>query len=267
MGPFFLPGQVVTIHDASVFAVPQAYSFLFRWKHRILARQMGQTARTILTVSEFSKRELVRWCRIPAGQNPGHPDGQGAYPARTGRSDGIFERLQIGDSPYFLCVGSNSPHKNFGVVLEALARLKHMNFEVIIAGGDFTRVFQAQSHALPENVRRVGYLEDAELRALYQRAAGFIFPSFYEGFGLPPLEAMTCGCPVLCSNASSLPEVGGEAVLYFDPADAGQLARLMEQLAADPALQAELRRERAWPRPRYFRGKTTARSDLGNFER
>ena len=244
VGPYFLPGQVVTIHDVSVFAVPQAYSLPFRWKHRILFRRLGQTARTILTVSEFSKRELVRWCGIPAGKIRVIPEGR-EHILRAPADSTVFERLRIGVKPYFLCVGSNSPHKNFGVVLEAMARLERKDFEVIIAGGDFGRIFQTQTHVLPENARRVGYLQDAELRALYQRAAGFIFPSLYEGFGLPPLEAMTCGCPVLCSNASSLPEVGGDAVRYFDPTDAGELARQMEQLAATPGLQAELREKGA----------------------
>ena len=242
VGPYFLPGQVVTIHDASVFAMPQAYSLPFRWKHRTLYRRLGQTARTILTVSEFSKRELVRWCGILPAKIRVIPEGR-EHILRVPADATVFERLNIGSLPYFLCVGSNSPHKNFGVVLEALARLECKDFEVIIAGGDFAKVFQAQAQPLPENARRVGYLQDAELRALYQRAAGFIFPSLYEGFGLPPLEAMTCGCPVLCSNASSLPEVGGAALRYFDPTDAAQLAQQMAQLASDPALQAELRRK------------------------
>ena len=194
----------------------------------------------ILTVSEFSKHELVRWCDIPAAKIRVIPEGR-EHILRAPANTTIFKRLQIGLKPFFLCVGSNSPHKNIGVVLEALGRLKRNDFEVILAGGDFEKVFQAQPQILPGNARRVGYLQDSELRALYERAVGFIFPSLYEGFGLPPLEAMTCGCPVLCSNASSLPEVGGEAVRYFDPADAGELAHQMEQLAADSAQQAALR--------------------------
>jgi glycosyltransferase involved in cell wall biosynthesis len=255
VGPYFLTGQVVTVHDASVFAVPRAYSLPFRWKHRILFRRLGQTARTILTDSEFSKRELVRWCGISAAKIRVIPLGR-EHILRAPADSTVFERLRIGSRPYFLCVGSNSPHKNFSVVLEALARLERKDFEVIIAGGDFARVFQAQDHALPENARRVGYLQDAELRALYQRSVGFIFPSLYEGFGLPPLEAMTCGCPVVCSNASALPEVGGDAVRYFDPADAGELADQMEQLAADSVLQAALRAKGARQAERFSWEKT-----------
>lgn len=243
-GPYFLPGQVVTIHDASVFAVPQAYSLPFRWKHRTLFRRLGQTARAVLTVSEHSRRELVRWCGIRPEKIRVIAEGR-EHILRVAADPAVFERLGAGSRPYFLCVGSNSPHKNFSLVLAALARLERQDFDLIIAGGDFSRVFQGQAYALPANARRVGYLPDADLRALYQRAAGFIFPSFYEGFGLPPLEAMTCGCPVLCSNASSLPEVGGDAVLYFDPTDAAQLAGLMERLAADPDLQAGLRQKGA----------------------
>ncbi len=258
VGPYFLPGQVVTIHDASVFAFPQAYSLPFRWKHRILFCHLGKTARTILTDSEFSKHELVRWCGIPPAKIQIIPLGR-EHILRVPSDPGVFERLRIGSRPYFMCVGSNSPHKNFGVVLEALARLEQRNFEVIIVGGNFDRVFQSQAYPLPENARRVGYLQDSELRALYQRAAGFIFPSSYEGFGLPLLEAMTCGCPVICSRAASLPEVGGDAVLYFDPADAGELASQMERLAADPALQAELR-EKGTSRAEQFSWTGTAKA-------
>ena len=258
VGPFFLSGQVVTIHDTSVFAIPQAYSLPFRWKHRVLYNRLGQTARMILTVSEFSKRELARWCGLPTGRIRVIPEGR-EHILRIPADSTVFERLKIGLKPYFLCVGSNSPHKNFGVVLDALSRLKHKDFEVIIAGGDFSRVFQSPTRIMPENARRVGYLQDAELRALYQNAAGFIFPSLYEGFGLPPLEAMTCGCPVLCSNATSLPEVGGDAVLYFDPLNADELARLMEQLAAEPGLQSALRQKGA-RRAEQFSWQATARA-------
>jgi glycosyltransferase involved in cell wall biosynthesis len=244
VGPYFLPGQVVTIHDASVFAVPQAYSLPFRWKHRTLYRRLGQTARAVITVSDHSRRELERWCGIRPEKIRVIAEGR-EHILRVPADETVFERLQIGSRPFFLCVGSNSPHKNFSLVLQALKLWDSRDSELIIAGGDFSKVFQEQGYPLPKNARRVGYLQDSELRALYQRAAGFIFPSLYEGFGLPPLEAMTCGCPVLCSNASSLPEVGGDAVLYFDPSNAAQLAGLMEKLVVDLDLQEKLKRKGA----------------------
>ena len=258
VGPFFLSGQVVTIHDASVYAVPQAYSLAFRWKHQVLFRRLGKTARSIITVSEFSRQELARWCDIPLQKIQTIPEGC-EHILRTGEDSSVFERLQVGSKPYFLCVGSNSPHKNFDLVLQALSQLEHTAFELIIVGGDFNKVFKGQVHSLPPTARRVGYLKDSELRALYRRSAGFIFPSLYEGFGLPPLEAMACGCPVLCSNAASLPEVGGKAALYFDPYDASGLAWQMQRLAADAALQADLR-ARGLLQAEQFTWEKTARA-------
>jgi glycosyltransferase involved in cell wall biosynthesis len=110
-----------------------------------------------------------------------------------------------------------------------------------------------------------GYVSDAELRALYENAACFVYPSFYEGFGLPPLEAMTCGCPVVVSRAASLPEVCGDAAVYCDPCDPADIARAMERVLGNPAAQEDLRR-RSLERARTFSWKQTACAVLGHLE-
>jgi glycosyltransferase involved in cell wall biosynthesis len=114
------------------------------------------------------------------------------------------------------------------------------NLLLVAAGGGNNRVFAAAAVSDPRLVS-TGYVTDGQLRALYEHAACFVFPSFYEGFGLPPLEAMCCGCPVVASERASMPEVCGEAALYCDPADPASLAKQLRRVLDSTALQAELR--------------------------
>jgi len=127
---------------------------------------------------------------------------------------------------------------------------------VVIAGGSNPRV-HAATGALPESVRHVGYISDGELRALYEGAAGFVHPAYYEGFGIPPLEAMTLGCPVIVSNAASLPEVCGDAALYFDPFSEGDIADKIQTFMQDEALQTRLRAAGCAQAERFSWARTT----------
>lgn len=239
IGPYLAPRQVVTIHDPSVFAVPYAYSFLFRLKYRTLIRRLGQIALRIITVSEFSRRELGRWCGIPAQRIQVIYEGH-EHILRHPPDESIFDRHSIGQRPYFLTVGSNSPHKNFATAAAAFDMARLPAVDLVVTGGEFSKVFKTPALPAAGSLVRTGYLSDAELRALYQRAVGLIYPSRYEGFGLVPLEAMACGCPVICSSAASLPEVCGDAVLYSPPDDAAQFSAHLQRLLADPALRARL---------------------------
>jgi glycosyltransferase involved in cell wall biosynthesis len=126
-----------------------------------------------------------------------------------------------------LAVGSVAPHKNLGALARALARLPPGLFQVVVAGAADARLFADARLPSCEGLRWLGRVTDGELRALYANATALVFPSSYEGFGLPPLEAMALGCPVVCSRAASLPEVCGDAALYFDPQDDRALADAM----------------------------------------
>jgi glycosyltransferase involved in cell wall biosynthesis len=240
VGPFLALHQATTIHDVSVFTVPQAYTFLFRMKHLANTLLVGRTSALVFTVSQFSKSELVRHGRIPSQKirvvSEGYEHILASPPDCT-----IFERLQIGRLPYFLTVGNRSPHKNQPAVIRAVEIFGASGFEVISVGGTFSTVFQADQLPTPAWVRQLGHVNDGELRALYEGAVGLIFPSLYEGFGLPPLEAMACGCPVIASRTASLPEVCGDAVLYCDPLDPGDIACQIQRLVNHPSLRADLR--------------------------
>lgn len=239
IGPFFHDNQVVTIHDASVFAFPQAYSFSFRLKYRITIKRLGKIARRIITVSEFSKRELIHYCQMRPEIFEVIPLGSEHFACIT--PDGsILSRSALLGKKYFLGVSSQSPHKNLHNLIEAFRKLKRDDVELVLVGGKFGRVFQSSKLNLPDHTVHLGYINDAELNALYQHAVGYVFPSFYEGFGLPVLEAMAAGCPVICSNAASLPEVGGEAVLYCNPNSPENIAKQMKFLLENDALRKSL---------------------------
>jgi glycosyltransferase involved in cell wall biosynthesis len=156
-------------------------------------------------------------------------------------------------------VGSHSPHKNLAGVAEAAKLLGTQGVDTVIAGGINTEVFSAGPAGEHSHLRFAGYVTDAELRALYEQAACLVYPSFYEGFGLPPLEAMSCCCPVVAARAASLPEVCGEAALYCNPADPSDIARVVQQVVTDSAMQEDLRRRGA-ARARRFSWSRAAMS-------
>jgi glycosyltransferase involved in cell wall biosynthesis len=197
---------------------------------------LSRLARVVFTDSKFSQTELARYLNLPikkfivihlAGDHIKyiHPDPM------------ILKRYGLMKGMYYLIVGSQSLHKNFLTVRNAIKLVKS-DIKFVFAGGQFDKVFtkgviQDERH----NIITTGYVTDEELKALYTNALGHIFPSQYEGFGLPLLEAMHCGCPVLCSQAASLPEIAGDAALYFDPANPQDIATAIETMYADKQLR------------------------------
>ncbi|NMC11525.1 MAG: glycosyltransferase family 4 protein [Chloroflexi bacterium] len=240
IGPLFKSNQGATIHDASVFAVPHSYSRSFRFKYRLVYLVLAKTARVIITVSQFSRNELQRYCHIPADKIIVIPEGSD-HITRIEADSSIFDRCQIGNKPYILTVGSYASHKNLSILYRAAEMYSPGELDFICVGADFGRWFKTQPPIITERVKKLGYISDAALKALYQHAAALIFPSFYEGFGLPPLEAMRCGCPVIVSNTSSLPEICGNAALYFDPTQPQDLVEKINLVINDPMIRTEMR--------------------------
>ncbi len=241
LGPLTRRHQVVVIHDASVFAVPSAYSFAFRNWYRINIRALGRRAERVITPSRFSASELAHYAGIAGNRftvvHSGADHLDAVEPDQT-----VFARHQVGERPYILAVSSEAPHKNLVSLVHALPLLRRTmpDLEVVSVGGSFPAIFSGRKGP-PEQIRRVGYARDAELKALYQRAECFVYPSWYEGFGLPPLEAMRAGCPVIVSRAASLPEICGDAALYCDPNDPASLAEAAGRLLGDAGLRDEMR--------------------------
>jgi glycosyltransferase involved in cell wall biosynthesis len=241
--------NLVTLHDAGVYAIPDAYSAAFRLWYRTLIPVLGRTAVRVLTISRFSQSELTRHARIPQRKMEIVPQGC-EHIRRTEPDQRVFDRLPLIPRGYLLAVGSRSPHKNIGLLAQALALLGEAAPMLVIAGGTNARVF-GREIPMDGPVHSAGYVTDGELRALYEGACGFVYPSRYEGFGIPPLEAMACGCPVIVARSAALPEACGDAALYCDPYDAEDLARNIRDLVGNPALQRELR-QRGSDRAREF---------------
>jgi glycosyltransferase involved in cell wall biosynthesis len=261
--PILAHSQVCLIHDAAVFDSPGAYTRLFRGWYQTLFRLLAWRRVPMLTVSAFSQQRLASCLRISASriavvQNGGH-HLQAVTPDL-----GALARYGLTPERYLLAVGSNNPNKNLVALQTAFCRLTAgpegeacTGAKLVIVGSGNPRVFAAQATSNIDAVGIVhtGALDDAALKALYQHAAGLVFPSLYEGFGLPPLEAMSCGCPVAASNTAAIPQVCGDAALYFDPTSVEQMAQAMQALLHESGLRDRLRRAGArhvqaytWPR-------------------
>ena len=258
--PLTVSNMVATIHDASVYAVPKAYSWPFRTWYRFVIPRLGTRARRIVTVSRFSKAELERHAGIP-GDKITVISGGGEHILAQPADQRIVERLGLTPRSYVVAVGSLSPHKNLAGVAAAAKQLALQGVQTVVAGGINSEVFSSRPPVEHPHLRLTGYISDGELRALYEQAACLVYPSFYEGFGLPPLEAMSCGCPVVASRAASLPEVCGDAAAYCDPADPADIAGTVARVVGDVSRQEEMRR-RGTERARQFSWSRAAESML-----
>lgn len=238
IGPVTHLNQIVVMHDASVFVVPDAYSLPFKLKYALIMKVLGLISRKIVTISHFSKNELSRYLRINQAKIKVITEGCD-HIIGLFENDSQIRNHQI-EAPFFLIVGSSSKHKNTGIVRRALESGISTRIKLVVVGGTYSKVFNKDSFAKNRNVVDIGYVTDEELKSLYANATGFIFPSLYEGFGLPPLEAMACGCPVICSNHASLPEVCGDAAYYVNPLEISEIRYAINQLLENNELRKSL---------------------------
>jgi len=238
-GPILKHQQIVTIHDAVVFGFPQAYSFIFQSWYKVLWVSLGINARQILTVSFFSKKEIIKYCKINEKKVQVIYEGC-KHILDVGQNDVPLDIRDAMSRPFVLAVSSFSSNKNFSSIVQAIEILGNINFDIVIVGSANPAIFRHSPLPFSKSVKYLGYVSDEELRALYENASCFVYPSLYEGFGLPPLEAMACGCPVIVSNAASLPEICGAAALYCDPYSPEDIATKIALLMADENLREEL---------------------------
>lgn len=249
--PIFKRKQMVVVHDVATVRVPESYGRGFRLWYDIMIPAVMRLASHVGTVSEFSKRELQA---IHGNRRSITVLPEGAEHLLGISADlGLLDQHDLRRRPYVLAVGSMAPHKNFKLLIDAVGLLSNPPFDVVIAGGTNPKVFSSGQAELPAWVKHVGYVTDNQLRGLFEHASCFVFPSRYEGYGLPPTEAMALGCPVICSRSASLPEVCGEAALYFDADSPHQLASELVRFSSDPEIGARLRslghenvRNRTW---------------------
>lgn len=234
-------------------------------------RYTARRAEALLAISEHTKKDLVEILAVPPERvTVTHLAADPLYQAPVAEDDVLRLRRRHGlERPFFLYTGNISPRKNLRGLLQAFARVQSaLPVDLVVTGGlSWSDRWSAwvRELGLADRVHRLGYVERQDMPALYRACLAFVFPSFFEGFGLPVLEAQTVGAPVVCSNATSLPEVAGDSALLFPPADTTALARALTAMATDPALRRDLA-ARGLANVRRFSWRTTARKTLDVFE-
>lgn len=235
-GSILKKNQVITIHDAAVFSWPAGYSRSFRSWYKFLLPILGRRSKRVIAISEFSKHDLIRHGIATA--NNISIILEAAF--SIAKADVTILETHGLIKPFLLTVSSMNPNKNFAALVEPIKLLGDVNFDVVISGGSNSRIFGDVAFEARDAIKSIGYVGDAALRALYENAACFIIWSLYEGFGLPPLEAMSAGCPVIVSRAASLPEVCGDAAIYCNPYRPADIADKIRVVMADNKLREDL---------------------------
>jgi glycosyltransferase involved in cell wall biosynthesis len=234
--------QAVVIHDAGVFDTPESYSPQFRAWYRVLHAALARTGATLITVSEFSRGRIAARLGIEPGRLSVMPEG-GEHILRVPADPGALSRHGLASGRYALAVGTRAAHKNLDALRDAAAMLAARGLTLAAVGAADPAVFRPAAGAEGPGAVALGRVSDAELRALYEGALCLVFPSRYEGFGLPPLEAMACGCPVVAARAGAVPEVCGDAALWFDAAEPRSLTEALRRLLEEDGLAVEMRRQ------------------------
>lgn len=243
--------MVLTVHDLSWIRYPETHPpERVRAMHRYFEPSL-RAARVVLTVSEFVKQEVIEVFGTPTERIRAIPNGLDPLfvPLPQERTRAVLDPLGLAHGRYFLSVGTLEPRKNLEATLAAYTRLPaalRAQFPLVIAGMKGWRTGRIEQLLAPlENsgqARVLGYLERSQLAAVTAGALAMVYPSLYEGFGLPALEAMGCGVPAIASTASSLPEVVGDTGLLADPHDTAAIAAAMQRLAEDGELRDRLGR-------------------------
>ncbi|MDR3128921.1 MAG: glycosyltransferase family 4 protein [Tannerellaceae bacterium] len=236
--PFGYGNRIVTLHDITYLRYPKSYSLKFRLQCRLLTPLILKNSLALITVSEFSKKEISGHFR-----NYPPPSIHVIYNA-TG-SQFTVKSPNKPSIPYLLAVSSHFYHKNIARLIEAFVDLHKsgkIDIPLVIAGGSSPYSGNQNFNTVSDSsIRFMGRVSDEELISLYQSATAFIFPSLYEGFGIPPLEAQACGCPVIASNAAAIPEVLGDSVLYFNPDSVSEMQDAIYSIVTDASLRQSLR--------------------------
>ncbi|HEY77313.1 MAG TPA: glycosyltransferase family 4 protein [Thermoflexia bacterium] len=283
--PYYLmpyrPGlpTLLTVYDLIPLLFPQHVSLRARLLFQGTMSLALRTATGVVTISEVSRRDLMRIYRLPQSRVSVIPLAADPIfsPRPPAEVSALRHKYGLPDQ-YILYLGSNKPHKNLVRLIEAWALVTEHGIRntehgvcttLVVAGAWDPRYPEPRQRAESlglGNVRWLGPVPESDLPALYAGATAFVFPSLYEGFGLPVLEAMACGVPVLCSNVSSLPEVAGDAAVIFDPTDPEAIADALLRVLGDADLRADLR-DRGLRRARMFSWEQSARATLALYRK
>jgi glycosyltransferase involved in cell wall biosynthesis len=239
-GPLCYNRQIITIHDVSHERFPHWFSRNYCRFYGYMFPRIARKAKAVLTVSEFSKQEIIDTLHIDADK------------IHVVHSNVPFHTLPVpkdsdecndkSGEKYIISVSSMDPRKNFVRLVNAFSKMEDSDIKLYIVGMPFKAFNTPDLQQLASrNVVLPGYIDDSQLKAMYSRALFSVYPSLYEGFGLPPLESMTFGCPAIVSNIPALREISGDAALYIDPESETDMTEKMNLLASSPVLRTELR--------------------------
>jgi glycosyltransferase involved in cell wall biosynthesis len=261
---FFSPGYnsplfsaapfVFTIHDLSHVFCPENTSPLIQLYYATVLKRACQRAARILTVSEFTRTQIVEWSGAPPEKVFNVGCGVDSAYNPQGDSYGL-------PFPYLLCVSNRKRHKNEFRVVEAFAGSGLAGDRHLVFTGKSTAALAGfiERHHVTLNVHFVGLVPEANLPSLYRSAEALVFPSLYEGFGLPLLEAMACGTPVVTANVTAMPETAGDAAVLVDPTSVEQIADAIRQIASDTSLRGRLREKGLTRAAQFSWARTAAR--------
>ena len=270
--PFCPAPVVVTIHDLAFEHLPETFTRRGSFQLKLTVRRTARKAVRIATVSEYSRQDLIRTYKLPPDKivvtHNGVEPRFSPSPGSADETQSIRRRFGI-DRDYILAVGSLQPRKNLVRLIRAYAELRKQydtfTHQLVIVGRKLwlaDQIFEEVARQRWEqDVILTDYVDDQDLPALYRAAALFVYPSLFEGFGLPPIEAMACGTPVITSNTSSLPEVTGDAAILIDPYNDQELSQSIIRIINDRSLRAQLR-EKGISQARKFTWRTAAEQTL-----
>jgi glycosyltransferase involved in cell wall biosynthesis len=264
--------RVVTIHDLIYARFPDAHAGVRDLGMRILVPGAARRSDRVIALSHSARADLIEMLHVDPRRIDVVPHGLGAVRRTQPLSEAETRtRFDLGERRVLLSLSAKRPHKNLRALLDALAELPADDRPVLVLPGYMTAHEQdlrehARERGLEGDVRFPSWVSAEELEGLWELASAFVFPSLYEGFGLPVLEAMARGVPVACSNASSLPEVAGEAALLFDPRSPSEIAVALGRLLEDEALSVRLR-ALGHERVKQFTWARAARLTLASYAR
>lgn len=251
--------RLLTVHDLSFVRVPETASPRLKAYLDAVVPRSVRRSQHIIADSQATKKDLIELYNVPEQKVTTILSGVNSHFAPvtdTEKLKAVRARYGIGDKPFIFSIGTVQPRKNYARLIQALAHIRQQHDVIlVIAGGKGwleDPIYQTLDHLhMRESVRFIGFADDEDLPALYSAARCLAFPSLYEGFGLPILEAMACGTPVLTSNVSSMPEAAGDAALLIDPNDLEDITNSLERLLWDEMLRAILQ-QRGFERVRHF---------------
>jgi glycosyltransferase involved in cell wall biosynthesis len=268
-GPF---RRLTTVHDLIYARFPEAHGGVRALGMRVLVPLAVRSSHRLIADSQSTKRDLIKLLKAPSERTDVVPLGFGvSRRSNPPPAAEVRERLGIDERRVLLSLSAKRPHKNLMKLIDAVATIPAEHRPLLLLPGYETwheaQLRQrAQELGLARDVRFIGWVSKKELEGLWALADAFVYPSLYEGFGLPVLEAMARGVPVACANASSLPEVAGDAALLFDPHSESEIAATIQRLLSEPQLAQRLR-EAGVQRAAQFTWERTAELTLASYRR